>query len=393
MNTRLAVVVPLLICIAAQCAFSQGALTPPGPPAPTMKTLDQVEARRPVNATNTPGSSVSEFIINQPGSYYLTGNIATAKEVGIRIAASGVTLDLNGFEISFNGSFGAESGVEIRGARSTVKNGRISGFSAGVRNEPGAFDAPGSATGTTLLQLTLAGNQHGVLMFSTGGRVEHCTAVNNSAGITTGAASLVRNCVASGNGAGGTGISVGAGSNVAHCTASNNGGRGIAGESEATIESCTAVGNGQDGITVGDKGVVRSSTANRNGGTTGVLGTGIKAGIRALITGCTADENRDDGIAAQGDSVIVNNRASLNGRGGAGAAAAGIHVTGAGSRIEGNHSRDTTGIGIHATAGDVVIRNTAGNNSGGNFVPASGDNFGPLQNAATATSPTANHQY
>jgi parallel beta-helix repeat protein len=358
-----------------------------------MKTLEQVEPRTPVNATNTPGGSFFEFIISQPGSYYLTGDVTTAKETAIRIAASSVTLDLNGFEIRFGGSGGAESGVEILGARCTVKNGRISGFFYGVRNEPGAFDVPGSAAGPTLLHLTLAGNQHGLLIFASGARIEGCTAVNNSSGITTGAAALVRNCLASGNAAGGTGISVGAGSNVTHCTASNNGGRGIAGQSDVTIESCTAVGNGRDGIAVGDRCVVRSSTANRNGGTSGVLGTGISAGIRALISGCSADENRDDGIAAQGDSVIVNNRASFNGRGGAGAAAAGIHVTGAGSRIEGNHTRDTNGIGIRATLADVVIRNTAGNNSEGNFVPATGNNFGPVQNAATATSPTANHVF
>ena len=356
-----------------------------------MKTLDQVEARIPVGATTTPGATDFEFIINQPGSYYLTGNVTTAKITGIRINAAGVTLDLNGFEIRNSTSGGGESGVEIIGPRCTVKNGRISKFFYGVRNEASPFDT--GAAGPTLLQLTLAENGHATLIFTSGARIEGCTAINNTLGMTVGSAALVRHCIASGNSAAGPGFTVGAGSNIAHCTASNNAGRGIAAQSDVTIESCTAVGNGGDGINVGNRGVVRSSTANRNGGTSGVLGTGINAGERALIIGCTADENRDDGIAAQGDSVLLNNRASLNGRGGAGAAAAGIHVTGAGSRIEGNHARDTNGIGIKATTADVVIRNTAGNNSEGNFVPATGNNFGPLQNAATATSPTANHQY
>src|SRR5437762_1154008 len=81
-------------------ALPQGSLTPPGPPAPTMKTLDQVEARTPIDATHTPGDANNDFIINQRGSYYLTGNLAIIKATGIQINVSDVTVDLNGFEIS-----------------------------------------------------------------------------------------------------------------------------------------------------------------------------------------------------------------------------------------------------------------------------------------------------
>jgi hypothetical protein len=109
-----------------------------------------------------------------------------------------------------------------------------------------------------------------------------------------------------------------------------------------------------------------------------------------LITGCTADENRADGISAQGDSVVVNNRASLNGRGGASASAAGIRLTGAGSRIEANHARDNDGVGIQGTLSDVIIRNTAGNNSSANFLPAAGVNMAPIQQPNNATNPFAN---
>jgi hypothetical protein len=48
-------------------AFGQGSLTPPGAPAPTMKTLQQVEPRTPISS--------APFTISQPGSYYLTTNL------------------------------------------------------------------------------------------------------------------------------------------------------------------------------------------------------------------------------------------------------------------------------------------------------------------------------
>jgi hypothetical protein len=97
-------------------AFPQGSLTPPGPPAPTMKKLDEVEPRTNLQATPAPaGVDTSnadyQFIINQPGSYYLSANILVTKANGIQINAEGVTLDLNGFQISRNSASG--KGVEI----------------------------------------------------------------------------------------------------------------------------------------------------------------------------------------------------------------------------------------------------------------------------------------
>jgi hypothetical protein len=61
-------------------SFGQGSLTPPGAPAATMKSLDQIASTGiALNSTNTAGDANVHFIISQPGSYYLTGNLAVTK--------------------------------------------------------------------------------------------------------------------------------------------------------------------------------------------------------------------------------------------------------------------------------------------------------------------------
>jgi hypothetical protein len=108
--------------------FAQGTLTPPGAPAPTMKTLDQIEARTPVDATHTPGDGFSLFVIRTPGAYYLASNIVgVANQRGIEIRANNVTLDLNGF--SLLGVSNAASGILVVNTCTnvTIHNGMISG--------------------------------------------------------------------------------------------------------------------------------------------------------------------------------------------------------------------------------------------------------------------------
>lgn len=59
-----------------------------------------MEARTPVDAAHAPGNATNQFIISQPGSCYLTGNInGVSGKNGILISASGVTIDLNGFNL------------------------------------------------------------------------------------------------------------------------------------------------------------------------------------------------------------------------------------------------------------------------------------------------------
>src|ERR1700761_393464 len=98
MKTKLSLVCAAVFFARIATVASQGSLTPPGPPAMIMKSLDQVEPRTAINSTNTPGDADSTYKITQPGSYYLTENLTgTSGKVGIEIAANDVSLDLMGF--------------------------------------------------------------------------------------------------------------------------------------------------------------------------------------------------------------------------------------------------------------------------------------------------------
>jgi parallel beta-helix repeat protein len=120
-----------LVLLFGMDAFAQGSLTPPGAPAATMKTLDQVEPRTPISS--------APYTISQPGSYYLSTNL-TSTGHGVAIAASGVTLDLMGFTLS--GDRGSlDYGVFLDGAPDSairnvvVRNGIVRNFGHGVHAE------------------------------------------------------------------------------------------------------------------------------------------------------------------------------------------------------------------------------------------------------------------
>jgi hypothetical protein len=164
---------PLMIAILAifpAVAMAQGSLIPPGPPGTTMLTLTQVEPRTPVDAVHTPGNSAAEFVIANPGSYYLTTNvIGTNSEEGIEITANNVTLDLSGFLLV--GPSTAYSAIVISSgtSNSIVKNGFISGWGTlynGVLSLGNNVD---------LENLNVSAGSVGIQLSGDGGIVKNCT--------------------------------------------------------------------------------------------------------------------------------------------------------------------------------------------------------------------------
>jgi hypothetical protein len=122
----------LLFALTTNFTLAQGDLNPPpGGPTATMKTLDQIEARTPILKTSGSPVAGPHFIISQPGSYYLTGNITVSTGDAIVIAdgVNDVTLDLNGFTITSTLTGSASgSAIDMPGAHSriTVCHGNIS---------------------------------------------------------------------------------------------------------------------------------------------------------------------------------------------------------------------------------------------------------------------------
>jgi hypothetical protein len=178
--------------------LAQGSLTPPGAPAPTMKTLQQVEPRVPISS--------APFTITQPGSYYLTTNLTFSGGDAITIATSGVTLDLNGFTISSTANPASGTAILLSDALKniTILNGHIQGS---VTNDgSGKFNGPGfghgiSYYGSAPLNMRVSGVSvsgclySGIVGDAASTTVENCVVRTvGSLGIM---ASTIRGCLAS----------------------------------------------------------------------------------------------------------------------------------------------------------------------------------------------------
>lgn len=183
-----------------------GDLEPPGAPAPTMKTLDQVEPATPI--TSLP------YTISASGSYYLTGDLS-APGTGIIINTDNVTLDLKGYSIIGTGS-GYYQGISMTNRRNVeIRNGTIRNF--GSR---GIYSVGGKEHRIINLRI-ISNGHHGMQLPGDGHLVKNCTVASNAASgiLVGGGCTLIGNTARDNRG---SGIQVGAGCTVVSNTAYKN---------------------------------------------------------------------------------------------------------------------------------------------------------------------------
>lgn len=350
MNLKiLTTVLSVVILFGIPSVFAQGNLTPPGAPAPTMKTLQQVEPRTPISS--------APFTITQSGSYYLTTNL-TSTGHGVIIAASGVTLDLMGFTIT--GDRGAtDYGVFLDGATSSairnivVRNGIVRNFSDGVLAE---------YTLDSRFEFLIAASNSifGILLNGTSGQCN---------------GNMIANCTVSGNTASGIRLSGNSGrcdgNAIVDCMISGNGDSGVflsgdnSGECDGnSITDCTISGNTDNGVYLSgissgecNGNVIADCTINGNGNYgISLYGFGGKCQGNT-IADCTIRKN-----ALRGISLYQVHRNRVEGN----------HVTG-----QSGEGVTTYGIYCSGTGGNLIIRNTCLGPSN-NFTMSDYDTYGPI---------------
>lgn len=333
--------------------LSAGPLDPPaGPVGPTYKTLAEVEPRIAINAVNTPGDANSLFKITQPGSYYLTGNVTgeTGKH-GIEIGSTGVSIDLNGFEVrGVAGSLDGITNSSFSIERVAVRNGTVRDWGgAGVRLSSNSFSGS------------------------------------------------VESIVSTGNGT--TGIAVGNTYTVARCAAYSNTADGFFSATSTVFTQCTSRENGASGFSVTSGNVLNECIAYANTGngfTSSFQGNsfiqcvasenslGFFVSSDALVSNCIARLNSGDGIRCSNDSTIISNSCIDNGTGTGGGA--GIHITSSDNRIEGNNCTGADrGIDVDIS-GNIIIRNTCSGNTT-NWTIAAGNHYGPIIDRTVVAAP------
>jgi hypothetical protein len=293
-----------------------------------------------------------DCVVLSVGGTTIVGILGNADRCVVSAFGSAATTSLTGIQ----GSLVANSYVSgiSQPAASALASQGISAFTA-VNCEVlnGSFNSTATTHGIRAAQLVQGCSVTNVKNTGTGSALGiGLNFFGNSTGLVSG--SRVDNSE--------SGILVGNNCQVLNCNVSGCDGNGIVTGMRSSVVDCTSAGNG-----------------------TVVTGAGITVDIRSVVTRCNASDNTGDGIAVQGGCHVEGCTAENSTLG------SGIRVmSGAGSRIEANHVRDNHRYGIEAGVGDVIARNTSGNNLLGNYLPASGANFGTLQTPASATNPMAN---
>ena len=339
-----------IIALSTVASLAQGTLTPPGAPAPVMKTLSQIEPRTLI-------SSLPVTLTNG-GSYYLSNNLrGVSGGSGITIATNNVSIDLNGFAlIGVPGSLkGIVTGSTLNNI--TVRNGAISDWGGGGFDGFGA----GPLRNGIIENLTVSSNGGYGMIISGHCLIRGCLSQSNTLDGISCYYSVVSDCVVKDNG--GYGFTA-YNCHLSHCVAQNSSASGIY-ASLSDVQDCKAL-NCVNGIYV----------------------------LSGRVSNCSAQNNTYSGIYVDGPGSIVTGNLVTGNNATANNVNAGITIRDSNNRVEGNQVNNNGFAGILALTpytGNVIIKNTVAGSGANNYlVPTPANDLGPVGKAATATSPWAN---
>jgi hypothetical protein len=295
-------------------AFAQGSLTPPpGAPAASMKSLDQIEPRIPLRdgAPGVTQNANGGFTISASGSYYLEGNLTVSTGDGIVIETSSVSLDLSGYTIASFASPAGGDGIRVNGhyPNIAIHNGHIRGTTTydesthsftdgGFRH--GIYSSSLEDQTLRAAEISVVGvSGTGIYLNAKGSIISNCTASLCSGGglrADTVTASSATTCA----------FNVIVADTVADCQASgvtvtpgypaisaksvaNSVGKSISGDGIDATSVTNSLGDSTSGV-----GIYADRTATGSTGTS-VTSTGLRA---TIATGCNGYSNSGIGLEA-----------------------------------------------------------------------------------------------
>jgi hypothetical protein len=338
-----------------------------------MKPLNQIEPRTALIPGPIPIGADYRVLIDQPGTYYLTGDITSTFRHAIKIAASHVTVDLNGFQVysswtpptmqnqDFDGIYiaGGCENIEIRNGSivSDTAEGK-KGFRYGIYSEQ-------TTSQVRLSNVRIVGSrQFGICLCGPGSEVVGCTVWKNGSGIGVAGKGTVQYCRVFEN-----------------TTVELDHIYGIFGGGENRIVGNLVFGNGADafdissGIWVGFGSIVQENVVGDNGEECFNLSYGIWTGDGCVIKDCTVSGNGlgaggSTGIFASGPGSVLGCAVYYNGLD-AGGESAGIFArdgsTLKNNIVHGNGWGSPFSCGIYASYYSLLDGNTSCDNAGSNL--------------------------